>query len=153
LLGSGGKVFEVVEDEQEQAPEVAAEFYPASANGPVAAEGATAGCPSDAIPAAAALHPATKPSPAESSAALADGNGSGKPTADGAASSKPMTTTSSPVNNASPTGRNGSTKPPAEGATPRPDNNNGNGSVAGSGFNQLRNEFLTAARRVATTKK
>ena len=38
LLGSGGKVFEVVENEQEQAPEVAAEFYPASANGPVAAE-------------------------------------------------------------------------------------------------------------------
>ena len=35
LLGSGGKVFEVVEDEQEQAPEVAAEFYPASANGSV----------------------------------------------------------------------------------------------------------------------
>ena len=35
LLGSGGKVFEVVEDEQEQAPEVAAEFYPASVNGSV----------------------------------------------------------------------------------------------------------------------
>jgi hypothetical protein len=64
-----------------------------------------------------------------------------------------MTTTSSPVNNTSPTGRNGSTKPLAEGATPTPGNNNGNGSVAGSGFNQLRNEFLTAARRVATTKK
>ncbi len=31
LLGSGGKVLEVVEDEQEQAPEVAAEFYPATA--------------------------------------------------------------------------------------------------------------------------
>jgi hypothetical protein len=153
LLGSGGKVFEVIEDEQEQAPEVAAEFYPASANGPVAAEGAAAGSPSDATPAAAALHPMTKPSAAESSAALADGNGSGKPTADGAASSKPMTTTSSPVNNTSPTGRNGSTKPPAEGAAPTPGNNNGNGSVAGSGFNQLRNEFLTAARRVATTKK
>ena len=36
---------------------------------------------------------------------------------------------------------------------PPPVNNNGNGSAAGSGFNQLRNEFLTAARRVATTKK
>jgi len=33
LLGSGGKVLEVVEDEQEQAPEVPAEFYPASVNG------------------------------------------------------------------------------------------------------------------------
>ena len=33
LLGSGGKVFEVVEDEGEQAPEVAAEYYPATANG------------------------------------------------------------------------------------------------------------------------
>ena len=31
LLGSGGKVLEVVEDEQEQAPEVAAEFYPSVA--------------------------------------------------------------------------------------------------------------------------
>jgi hypothetical protein len=31
--------------------------------------------------------------------------------------------------------------------------NNGNGPAAGSGFNQIRNEFLTAARRVATTKK
>ena len=30
LLGSNGKVLEVVEDEQEQAPEVAAEFYPPS---------------------------------------------------------------------------------------------------------------------------
>ena len=34
-----------------------------------------------------------------------------------------------------------------------PVNNNSNGSVAISGFNQLRNEFLTAARRVATTRK
>jgi hypothetical protein len=153
LLGSGGKVFEVIEDEQEQAPEVAAEFYPASANGPLAAEGAAAGSPSDAPPAAAALHLTTKPSPGESSAALADGNGSGNPTADGAASSKPMTKTSSPANNSAPTGRNGSAKATAEGPAPPPVDNNGNGSAAGSGFNQLRNEFLTAARRVSTTKK
>jgi hypothetical protein len=39
LLGSGGKVLEVVEDEQEQAPEVSAEFYPASANGSASTEG------------------------------------------------------------------------------------------------------------------
>jgi hypothetical protein len=65
-----------------------------------------------------------------------------------------MTKTSSPANNSAPTGRNGSAKPTAEGAAPPPPvNSNGNGSVAGSGFNQLRNEFLTTARRVATAKK
>jgi hypothetical protein len=153
LLGSGGKVFEVVEDEQEQAPEVAAEFYQASANGLVAAEGAAAGSASDTLRAAAAPHPTSKPSPAENSTPRNGGNGSGKPPAEGAASSKPMTKPSSPANNSAPTGRNGSTQPPAEGAAPPSVNNNVNGSVAGSGFNQLRNEFLTAARRVATTKK
>jgi hypothetical protein len=121
LLGSGGKVLEVVEDEQEQAPEVAAEFFPPSVNGSSAAEGAAAGSPSDTIPAAAAPQPTTKPSPPENSSARNGGNESAKPPTDAAAS------------------------PPA--------NNNGNGSVAGSGFNQLRNEFLTAARRVATAKK
>jgi hypothetical protein len=121
LLGSDGKVLEVVEDEQEQAPEVAAEFYPASLNGSSPAESGTAGSPSDTIPAAAAPQPTVKPSPPESSTALAGGNGSAKP----------------PTNRA---------------ASP-PTNNNGNGSAASSGFNQLRNEFLTAARRVATTKK
>jgi hypothetical protein len=121
LLGSGGKVFEVVEDEQEQAPEVASEFYPASANGSAPAEGAAAGSLSDTIPAATAPQATAKPSPPEKRTA--------------------------------PTGGNGSTKPPAEGATPTPGNDNGNGSTAVPGFNQLRNEFLTAARRVATTKK
>jgi hypothetical protein len=87
----------------------------------VAAEGAAAGSPADTIPAATAPLPTTNPSPLENSTAPAGGNGSAKPTAEGAA-------------------------PPAV-------NNNGNGSAAGSGFNQLRNEFLTAARRVATTKK
>jgi hypothetical protein len=89
LLGSGGKVFEVVEDEQEQAPEVAAEFYPPSLNG-------------------------------------------------------------SPANETAASGGNGFAKPPACGISSSPAPNNGNGSL---GFNQLRNEFLTAARRVATTKK
>jgi hypothetical protein len=121
LLGSGGKVLEVVEDEQEQAPEVAAEFYPASVNGSSAAEGAAAGSPSDTIPTATTPQSTMKPSPPENSTALAGGNGSGKPPTDAAAS------------------------PPA--------NNTGNGSAGSSGFNQLRNEFLTAARRVATTKK
>jgi hypothetical protein len=121
LLGSGGKVLEVVEDEQEQAPEVAAEFYPASVNGSSAAQGRAAGSPSDTIPAATPPQSTTKPLPPENSSARNGGNGSAKPPTDAAASP--------------------------------PTNNNGNGSAASSGFNQLRNEFLTAARRVATTKK
>lgn len=44
-------------------------------------------------------------------------------------------------------------QPPAGSATSPPTPNNGNGSAASSGFNQLRNEFLTAARRVVTSKK
>jgi hypothetical protein len=121
LLGSGGKVFEVVEDEQEQAREVAAEFYRASVNGSSAAEGAAAGSLSDTLPAATAPQQTTKPSPPENSTAPADGNGSAKP--------------------------------PTEAAASPPSYNNGNGSAASSGFNQLRNEFPTAARRVSTTKK
>ena len=50
-------------------------------------------------------------------------------------------------------GGNGSAKPPGDAAASPHAHNNGNGSAAGSRFNQLRNEFLTAARRVATTKK
>jgi hypothetical protein len=121
LLGSGGKVLEVVEDEQEQAPEVAAEFYPASVNGSSAAESGAAGSPSDTIPAATVPQSTVKPSPPEISSARNGGNGSAKPPTDAAAS------------------------PPAH--------NNGNASTGSSEFNQLRNEFLTAARRVATSKK
>jgi hypothetical protein len=76
LLGSGGKVLEVVEDEQEQAPEVAAEFYSASVNGSPVVEGAAASSPSDTIPAATAPQSTMKPSPPENSTALAGGNGS-----------------------------------------------------------------------------
>jgi hypothetical protein len=121
LLGSGGKVLEVVEDEQEQAPEVSAEFYPASVNGSSAAEGAAAGSPSDTIPAVTTPQVTTKPLP--------------------------------PENSSVPNGGNGSAKPPTDAAASPPANNNGNGPAGSSGFNQLRNEFLTAARRVATTKK
>ena len=121
LLGSGGKVFEVVEDEQDQAPEVAAEFYPAPVNGSSALERAAAGSPSDTIPAATAPQPTMKPSP--------------------------------PENSAAPAGGNGSAKSPAYGTAPPPAHNNGNGPAASSGFNQLRSEFLTAARRVAAAKK
>jgi hypothetical protein len=44
-------------------------------------------------------------------------------------------------------------KPPSDAAASPPANNNGNGSAESSGFNQIRNGFLTSARRVATTKK
>jgi hypothetical protein len=72
---------------------------------------------------------------------------------EGAAASKLMAKPSFPANNATPNGGNRSATPPAEGAAAPPAHNNGNGSATASGFNQLRNEFLTVARRVATTKK
>jgi hypothetical protein len=111
---------EVVEDEQEQAPEIAAEFYPPMVNGSSATEGVIPGSPSDTLPAATAPQPVTKPSLPESSSVPNGGKAVAKPSACGTPS------------------------------TPAP--NNGNGSAASSGFNQLRNEFLTVARRVATTK-
>ena len=153
LLGSGGKVFEVVEDEQEQAPEVATEFYPASANDTSTEEGATAGSPSDTIPAVTVPQPTTKPLPPESSSAPKGGNGSVKPPLEGATASKLMAKPSSPANNATPNGGNRSTKPPADRTASPLGHKNSNGSAAGSGFNQLRNEFLTVARRGATAKK
>jgi hypothetical protein len=153
LLGSGGKVFEVVEDEQEQAPEVATEFYPASVNGSPAAEGAAAGSPSDTLPAATVPQLVTKPSLPESSSVPKGENGSVKPPVEGATASKLMAKPSFPANNATPNGGNRSTTPPADGAPSPPAHNTGNGSATASGFNQLRNEFLTVARRVATTKK
>jgi hypothetical protein len=118
LLGSGGKVLEVVEDEQEQAPEVAAEFYPPSSNGPSANEPTEAAPPTETTPGSP---PSSSPSytpPPGNGTRVSGGNGFGKPRASEASSLRAP--------------------------------NNGNGS---SGFNQLRNEFLTAARRVATTKK
>ena len=121
LLGSNGKVLEVVEGEQEQAPEVASEFYPTSVNGSPATE------------------PTEAASPAETTAGSALSNSPGE--------------TPPPANGSSVSGRNGSAKPSADRAISPPAPSNGNGSAASSGFNQLRNEFLTAARRVATTKK
>ena len=153
LLGSGGKVFEVVEDEQEQAPEVATEFYPAPANGTLAGEGALAGSPSDTIPVVTLPQPTTKPLLPESSPTPKGGNGSVKPPVEVAAASQLMANPSFPANNATPNGGNGSAKPPADRTASPPAHNNGNGSATASGFNQLRNEFLTVARRVATTKK
>ena len=72
---------------------------------------------------------------------------------EGATASKLMAKPSFPANNATPNGGNRSATPPADGAASPPAHNNGNGSATASGFNQLRNEFLTVARRVATTKK
>jgi hypothetical protein len=116
LLG-GGKVLEVVEDEQEQAPELTAEFYPA--NGSPGNDSAETS-PSSADPPPSAVPTPQPPSP-HSNSASNGGNGYGKSPSNGAASAH--------------AGNNG---------------NNGNGSHADSGFNQLRNEFLATARRVAT---
>jgi hypothetical protein len=121
LLGSNGKVLEVVEDEQEQAPEVTAEFYPPSLNGN------------------SATGPTEAASPTETAPGISPSNSPGE--------------TPPPANGFSVSGGNGSAKPCASETPPSPAPNNGNGSAAGPGFNQLRNEFLTAARRVATTKK
>jgi hypothetical protein len=112
---------EVVEDEQEQAPEVAVEFYPASANGSSATESTEAASPTDATP--------------------------------GSAPSNSLGETPLPGNGTRASGGNGFAKPLACGTLSSPAPNNGSGSGAISGFNQLRNEFLTAARRVATAKK
>jgi hypothetical protein len=120
LLG-GGKVLEVVEDEQEQAPEIAAEFYPASVNGSAATESTEAASPTETTP--------------------------------GSAPSNSPIETTPPGNGTRVSGGSGSAKPPTDAAASPPASNNGNGAAPGPGFNQLRNEFLTAARRLATTKK
>jgi len=117
LLGSSGKVFEVVEDEQARAPEVTAEFYPMSADGSPATE-------------------PTENTSAETVSATAPSNSPGE--------------TPPPTNGTREPGGNGSAKPTSDRPSSPSAPNNGNGSA---GFNQLRNEFLTAARRVATTKK
>jgi len=118
LLGSTSKVLEVVEDEQEQAPEVAAEFYPPPVSGPSATESTEAASLAEPTPASIPSSSPRETPPPTNGTTVSGGNGYAKPS------------TSAPP------------------STPAP--NNGHGS---SGFNQLRNEFLTAARRVATTKK
>src|ERR1039458_2649983 len=50
LLGPSGKVWEIVEDEQEQAPEIAAEFYPTSPNGSSLTESTEAASPTEPTP-------------------------------------------------------------------------------------------------------
>ena len=122
LLGPGGKVVEVVEDEQEQAPELSGEFYPAPANGSSATDS------NGREPKASA---ATNQVP---------GNGSkGVP---------PAIPAAEPSNGKS--DANGSCKAGTGQASPPSQAKNGNGSSGGNGLNQLRNEFLMTARRVAT---
>ena len=83
LLG-GGKVLEVVEDEQEQAPEIAAEFYPASENGSSSNESAERpGDPANSPPSSA---PASELSSPRGNSAPNGGNGSGKSPASAAVS-------------------------------------------------------------------
>jgi len=121
LLGSGGKVLEVVEEEQEQAPEIAAEFYPVSVNGTTATACTDAASPTNPTPVSAPSESSNKIPSSENGTSAPGGNGSGKSKSDQIPSS--------------------------------PTPNNGNGTATGPSFNQLRNDFLTAARRVATTKK
>lgn len=119
LLGPTGKVFEVVEEEQEQAPEINGEFYP-PANGSSATDGNGNGSTGAS---AAEQVPGNKSTDVpRASAATEPSNGKGSKSATG--------------------------QPPSP-ATPK----NGNGSSAGDGLNQLRNEFLMTARRVATATK
>ena len=74
-------------------------------------------------------------------------------TTPGSAPSNPLGETGSPGNGSRVSGGNGLAKPHACETPSSSVPNNGNGSAGSSRFNQLRNEFLTAARRVATTKK
>ena len=129
LLGSGGKVFEVVEDEQEQGPEIVAEYYPGRGNGSSADGGvASASNPStDATPASASPNAAGKARSVGSNSQTTAGNGPASP---GTARATPPAATGQGNSSAA-----------------------RNGSAASTGFHQLRNEFLTAARRVATAMK
>jgi len=115
-LLSGGNALEVVEDEREQAPELAAEFYPAI--GTSSAESA------EASPVRGNPPPSSAPTPEPPS----------------------------PHSDSASNGGNGSGKSPANKVASAHAGNNGNGSHRGSGLNQLRNEFLATARRVATRK-
>ena len=145
LLGSGGKVFEVVEDEQEQATELPAEFYPSSANGSPDAEGGDASSCAPGCDSRANGNPRPPAESGEPSSVTGTRSAADEP--------KPAAHSASPGNGGASLGGNGSTKPPLNRTASPPANNNGNGSGSASGFNQLRNEFLTVARRVATTKK
>jgi hypothetical protein len=74
-------------------------------------------------------------------------------TTPGSAPSNSPSETPPPENGTRVSGGNGFAKPRACGTPSSPAPNNGNGSAGSSGFNQFRNEFLTAAWRVATANK
>lgn len=122
LLGPGGKVVEVVEDEQEQAPEINGEFYPA-ANGSSASDGNGIG----QMAATAADHVPGNGNKNVPPASAAAGTTNGK------------------------AGANGTDKPASGQSAPAAKIENG--SPGGNGLNQLRNEFLMSARRIATASK
>jgi hypothetical protein len=125
LLGPAGKVFEVVEEEQEQAPELNGEFYPAPTNG----SSATDRYGNGPMPASVADH--------------VPGNGN---------KNVPQATAGAGPANGK-TGTNGTDKPATGQPASRTEPKNGNGSSGGNGLNQLRNEFLMTARRIATATK
>jgi hypothetical protein len=81
LLGSDGKVLEVVEDEQEQAPEVAAEFYPVSLNGSSAPEPSEATSPTETTPGSASSNSISETPPHGNGSGVSGGNGFTKPRA------------------------------------------------------------------------
>jgi hypothetical protein len=145
LLGTGGKVFEVVEDEQEQATELPAEFYPSSANGSAPPEGGRASSGTQGGQSVANGKPHLPAESVEPSSVTGTKSAANEP--------KLAAQSSSAGNGTVAASGNGSTKPPANKTALPPSHKNGNGSAATSGFNQLRNEFLTVARRVATAKK
>ncbi len=84
LLGSGGKVLEVVEDEQEQAPEVTAEFYPANGSSSIESSEPSS-APVNPLP-SAAPKPTPEPPLPSSNSASNGANGPGKSPANGAVS-------------------------------------------------------------------
>ena len=145
LLGTGGKVFEVFEDEQEQAAEIPGEFYPGSANGSAPAEGSDASSSTPCCNSRANGNPHPPAESAEPSSVTGARPAADEPT--------PPTRSSSSGNGTAGAGGNGSTKPLTDKMASPLAHKNGNGSGPASGFNQLRNKFLTAARRVATSKK
>jgi hypothetical protein len=144
LLGSGGKVFEVVEDEREQVAEISGEFYAGSANGSAPAEGGEASsCKPCGDP-----HTNGNPHPPAERAEPSSVTG----TRSAANEPNPAAQSSSPVSSTT-AASDGSAKPPTNRMASPPAHKNVNGSGSASVFNQLRNEFLTAARRAATTRK
>src|SRR5208337_606295 len=86
LLGSGGKFLEVVEDEQEQVPEVAAEFYPASGNGSSATESTETASPAETTHGPAPSNSAGETPRPGNGSEVTGGNGFARPPASDAPS-------------------------------------------------------------------